>query len=233
MKKLFNWLLPPFVRLPLILAVLTNMAAYYLVPILLGEDAHRYDLSIGLDAALPFVPFFILFYVLAYLQWGCGYVFHCRDSVQLCYRMVMADIIAKVICLVLFVFLPTQIDRPTITEGGLWAWGTQFIYDIDKPINLFPSIHCLESWMCFRTAMMMQKKNVWYITAHGVLTVLVMASTVLLKQHFVVDIPAGILVGEIGFFLSGRCGWWKLMRKIETPAARRAIAARESAPQQL
>ncbi len=235
-KKFLDTVVPSFVRLPLLLAVGTNMLTYYLVPILLGENIHRYDLawmSAGLDDWLPFVPFFVLFYALAFAQWGFSYIFHCRESAQLCYRMVVADIIAKLICLVCFVLLPTEIVRPEITGNSIWEWATGIFYATDKPINLFPSIHCLESWICFRTAMMMEKRNGWYITAQGILTVLVMASTVLIKQHFVIDIPAGVLVVEIGLFLSDRCGLWRVLRKVETPAARRAIAQRNADPTQL
>ena len=74
---------------------------------------------------------------------------------------------------------------------------------------------------------MLQKKNVWYITAQGVLAVLVFASTVLIKQHFVIDIPAGILVCEIGLFLSGRCKLWRVFETVQTPSAKAWLRARQ------
>lgn len=227
MQKKLEWLLPKYVRLPLLLVVLFNMFVYYAPTRLLVTDAPRLDLSTALDDSLPCVPFFLLFYVLAYVQWIGSYLFHCRDSVQFCYRLAMADIIAKIICLLCFLLVPTQITRPEIVGDGFFQWGTRFIYSIDTPVNLFPSIHCLESWLCFRGAMMLQKKNVWYITAQGVLAVLVFASTVLIKQHFVIDIPAGILVCEIGLFLSGRCKLWRVFETVQTPSAKAWLRARQ------
>lgn len=215
MKKLFDTVLPKFARVPLLVLVLFNFFTYFLIPVILGEDVQRYDLSISWDYLLPFVPFFLLFYILAFGQWVGSYIGHCRQGAELCCKIVMADLIAKFICLVCFILIPTEIVRPEVEGSGLWEWGTRFIYAMDKPINLFPSIHCLESWICFRTAMMLPKKNPWYITAQGIFTLFVFASTVLLKQHFIVDIPAGILAVEIGLLLSKRCGLWKLISKLQ------------------
>lgn len=213
-------LLPKFVRLPLLLMVVFNFAVYILPSRLFVRNVERYDLSLALDLLLPCIPFFALFYVLAYVQWAGSYILHCRDSVQLCYRIAAANIFAKVICLACFTFFPTYLVRPEVPGSGLFAWGTRLIHTIDNPVNLFPSIHCLESWLCFRSAMMLHRKNGWYIAAQGILTLLVFASTVLIKQHFVIDIPAGILVCEIGLFLSGRCGLWRMFNKIQTPSAK-------------
>lgn len=224
MREKIDWLLPKFVRLPLLLAVVINFSVYYIPSRLLVTDVSRYDLTFALDKMLPCVPFFLLIYVLAYVQWIEGYVFHCRDSVQLCYHIVTADIISKAICLLCFLLIPTEITRPEITGDGLFEWGTRFIYTIDDPVNLFPSIHCLESWMCFRSAMMVQKKNGWYIAAHGIFAVLVFASTVLIKQHFVIDIPAGIIACEIGLFLSKRYKLWRVFNKVQTPSAKAWLA---------
>lgn len=213
-------LLPKFVRLPLLLMLLFNFGVYILPSRLFVRNVARYDLTLALDILLPCLPIFALIYVLAYLQWVGSYVLHCRESVQLCYRIAAANIIAKLLCLLCFIFLPTRMVRPEVTGTGLFAWGTRLIHTIDDPVNLFPSIHCLESWMCFRSAMMLKKKNGWYIAGQGVFTLLVFASTVLIKQHFVIDIPAGILVCEIGLFLSRRCGLWRIFNKIQTPSAK-------------
>lgn len=209
-------ILPKFAYLPIFLALGLNMVIYYLLPIILTDDIKRYDLSLSIDSMLPFVPFFLLFYVLAYIQWGGSYVYHCRESMELCYKMTTADIIAKLICMMFFIFLPTQIVRPEITGNGIFEMGTQFIYNIDKPINLFPSIHCLESWICFRTSMMMKKKNYYYIAFQGIFSLLVCASTVLIKQHFIVDIPAGILAVEIGLFLTKKFSLWRIMDRLQS-----------------
>ena len=67
---------------------------------------------------------------------------------------------------------------------------------------------------------MLKKKNGWYIAAQGVFTVLVFASTVLIKQHFVVDIIAGVAVAETGWILSEKLKLWRFFERIELPFVR-------------
>jgi len=224
MRAKIDWLLPKYARWPLLLVFIMNTVVYVAPSRLFVTDVARYDLTIALDVMLPCVPFFLLFYVLAYVQWAGSYIFHSHDSVRLCYHLAAADIIAKLLCLMFFIFLPTQMARPEAEGSGLFGWGLRLVYAIDNPVNLFPSIHCLESWICFRSAMMLKKKNGWYIAGQGVLTVLVFASTVLIKQHFVVDILGGILVCEIGLFLSKCFGAWRIFNKFQTPSAKAWLA---------
>ena len=203
LKQKFNTILPPFTRLPLLCLVLFNMLVYYGTK-LITINAKHHDLSIGLDNIIPFVPFFILFYILAYAQWVFSYIHHSKQNESLCYQLVSANIIAKAIAGVFFIVLPAEIQLPEINGNGLWDTLTQFIYHADTPRTLFPSLHCLESWMCFRTAMYVTNKPKWYVPAQGILTILIFASTVFVKQHFFVDIFAGIAVSELGLQIAKR-----------------------------
>ncbi|MDO4748341.1 MAG: phosphatase PAP2 family protein [Eubacteriales bacterium] len=220
MKNLYNTILPKFSRLPLLIVVVVDLMAYYIPSRLIVTDFPKHDLSLPIDNMIPFVPFFLLFYVLAYPQWIGGFIYNCRESANLCYRIVMADLIMKIIAMMFFIFLPTEIVRPPITGTGLFDLGTQFIYLVDNPVNLFPSLHCAMSWLCFRGAMMMERKNYYYIVGNGVLTILVFASIVFIKQHFFIDIFAGILVAEIGLFLSCKCKLYRFIAFIQTPSAK-------------
>lgn len=220
MRKLYNFLFPKYARLPLALVLGCNCFVFWLVPLIQGDWVTRYDLTIGLDRAIPFVPSFIVIYILSYVQWVGSYIYHSRESRALCYRMTNSDLIAKVITLFFFILLPTQMVRPEIVGDGVFEWITNLIYSVDKPISLFPSIHCLESWMCFRTATMMAKRNGWYIGAQFVFTLLVFASVVLVKQHFFVDILGGVAVAELGLFLYRKWDKTHIFEKFQLPSAR-------------
>lgn len=219
-KKRIEWILPTYAYIPIVSVFGVNCLAYYGTKLLMQDAVHR-DLSIGLDAWIPLVPFFVSFYILAYAQWIWNYVFHTRESRAACYRLAMADIIAKLICLICFLAIPTEIVRPEITGNGIWDHLTRVIYAMDTPRNLFPSIHCLESWICFRAAMQMKRAPRWYVWLQLVFTLFVFASTVFVKQHFFIDIPAAVIAVEIGWLLSKRLGLWRLFEKIELPFVRR------------
>ena len=72
---------------------------------------------------------------------------------------------------------------------------------MDSPDNLFPSIHCLESWVCLRTAFAIKGLPSWYKGASAVMTVGVFLSTVFLKQHVVVDMVGAVVAVELGFWI--------------------------------
>lgn len=200
MKDNHKPLIPTYAYLPLVIAIAFNCLVYY-APKFLVDPESAYDLALGIDRAIPFLPIFILFYVLAYLQWILGYVVIARESRDAIYQAITINIIAKTICGILFVAVPTVMVHPEITEGGFFNQLTAFIYAADTPaINLFPSIHCLESWAVFRLALKL-KLPIGYKIAMGVFSLGVFLSVLFVKQHIIIDIPAGILAFELGYLI--------------------------------
>lgn len=198
-----NPLIPKYAIKPLALALLVNSCVYMGI-----AQLRRFltfsSLETPLDTALPFLAPFVLFYVLAFVQWGLNYLLIARDSKELCYRFAFGNIIAKLICLFFFVFLPTTLARPEVTGTDLCSRLVRLIYTFDPPVNLFPSIHCLESWCCIRASFLLKKSNRAYQTATLIMSLGVFASTLFIKQHVIADVFGGIVVFEAGFRLAGR-----------------------------
>lgn len=203
MLKQTNPLIPKYAIKPLALALLVNSCVYMGI-----AQLRRFltfsSLETPLDTALPFLAPFVLFYVLAFVQWGLNYLLIARDSKELCYRFAFGNIIAKLICLFFFVFLPTTLARPEVTGTDLCSRLIRLIYTFDPPVNLFPSIHCLESWCCIRASFLLKKSNRAYQTATLIMSLGVFASTLFIKQHVIADVFGGIVVFEAGFRLAGR-----------------------------
>ncbi|WP_455056990.1 phosphatase PAP2 family protein [Jutongia sp.] len=203
MPKQTNPLIPKYAIKPLALALLVNSCVYMGV-----AQLRRFltfsSLETPLDTALPFLAPFVLFYVLAFVQWGLNYLLIARDSKELCYRFAFGNIIAKIICLFFFLLLPTTLARPEVTGTDLCSRLVRLIYTSDPPVNLFPSIHCLESWCCIRASFLLKKSNRSYRIATIIMSLGVFASTLFIKQHVIADVFGGIVVFEVGFWLAGR-----------------------------
>lgn len=203
MLKQTNPLIPKYAIKPLALALLVNSCVYMGI-----AQLRRFltfsSLETPLDTALPFLAPFVLFYVLAFVQWGLNYLLIARDSKELCYRFAFGNIIAKIICLFFFLLLPTTLARPEVTGTDLCSRLVRLIYTSDPPVNLFPSIHCLESWCCIRASFLLKKSNRAYQTATIIMSLGVFASTLFIKQHVIADVFGGIVVFEGGFWLAGR-----------------------------
>ena len=56
----------------------------------------------------------------------------------------------------------------------------------------------------------MKKAPKWYPLVQLVFSLFVFASTVFVKQHFFIDIIAGVLFVEIGFAISKHFSVWKI-----------------------
>lgn len=213
-------ILPSYARIPLVLLVIINLIVYEGTQFLMLHAKH-WDLALPLDARIPFRPAWIVIYILAYLQWAVGFIVISRESCAHCNRVLAGEIIAKFICMLFFIALPTRIERPVVEGSGVFAALTRLIFASDLPGNLFPSIHCLESWICFRGAIGMKRVPRWYAPAMLALSLMVFASTVLVKQHVLVDIPAGVLVAELGLLLSDKLRAGRLLDRLEAARLRR------------
>lgn len=199
-KKLLN-ILPRYGWIMIICSLTLNVLTYNGTRFIVANFP-KHDLTTAWDTLIPFRTEWVIIYLLAYVQWFIGFVAAGRERKALCYRILGGEMIAKFLCMVCYIVIPVTISRPEIVGNAPWDHITRFVFFVDAPESLFPSIHCLESYICFRGAMLSEKLPRWYVPVTGMFALLVFASTVLIKQHFLLDIVAGVLVGEIGLQIS-------------------------------
>lgn len=197
MKAFFKKNFPPEVLNPLLILFGVNCGVYYgakMINILLGRT--YVDMTGALDMATPVIPWFVFIYVAAFPFWYISYYFIVKSSRENCRNLLIADISAKLLCGLIFVLIPTTNVRPELASGGVDNWILNLIYTLDQPNNLFPSIHCLESWLCF--AYIRDLKGCkWYVKLGSFLmAVAICLSTVFTRQHVWVDVVAGVMVAE-------------------------------------
>lgn len=210
MKKL-DKLIPKYTYIPFALVCLSLVLAFYATR-LFTSGGYHYDIATALDDKIPFVPPFIAIYILAYAQWVLVLWLATRESRDTFFQACAADILGKLTAIPIFLIFPTVMARPEITSSGFFEGLTKLIYTLDAPDNLFPSLHCFDSWLCLRYACSMKKAPGWFQWANCIFTVLVFASVVLVKQHLVLDILGGIVLGEAAF---GVCKAFRAERVME------------------
>ena len=210
--KTLKKIIPSYAVIPIIMSLVVNMITYFGTRIFTTK-LHHYNINCFIDDMIPFTTFMIWIYVLSYVIWVVGFIVIGRENKKVCYEVLFGEQIAKLMCLVIFVAFPTTLIRPEFDVNTLSEWMTNLIYTLDSPDNLFPSIHCLESWVCFRGAMSCKKVGKVYKVIMLILALLVFASTVMVKQHVFVDIIGAILVVEIGLALAKRLNIYKKLDK--------------------
>ena len=210
-------LIPQWARRPLLCVLFFNLLVYY-IPKFLEPYRTLHKVSTHLDRLLPCVPFFVLIYVLAYVQWVTGFVVIARDSPERCRRVFSGDLISMALVLIFFLIWPTTMDRAPAAGTGFFPRLLAFIYSTDTPTNLFPSLHCLQSWLCFRGAIGLRRMPKVYTWVQLVFALLVFASVVLTKQHIWPDILGGIAFAEAGQGLARLLRAERMFGKTESKA---------------
>lgn len=211
-------LIPKATWLPLILTFVCNDIAYFGTRLLTSDKKH-YNLSNVLDEQIPFVPWTILIYWGCYLFWIVNYVIGCRQDKEEAFRFLGADLFSKIICLVCFLVFPTTNTRPMIEGHTIWEEGMRLLYRIDAADNLLPSIHCLASWLSFIAVRNNERIPKWYRAASFLMAASICISTLTTKQHVLIDVVAGVVLGEVSYQFVGKSGlsnWYMgVMLKLE------------------
>ena len=173
---------------------------------LINSQMKTFDLSISfIDNNIPFVNWFIIFYIACYPWWYLGPLLILKYRREGFYEYLISATIGYIIGGIIFIVLPTEIERPIIDNNNILNILVNFIYSTDMPANnLFPSFHCFISWNVYLSIRGNKEVSIYYRIGYLVFALFVCASTVFIKQHFFVDILAGMLLAEITFFISKR-----------------------------
>lgn len=151
----------------------------------------------ALDRALPFVPELLPVYV-AYIPFYFWTVARSENDRQV-NRIFYGTHLQLLVSVPFFVLWPITMPRELFYGPQAYGWADAFWRWFDAPNNCFPSLHV-------SNCLLLMQFN-WqrpHRLAHTAAGVAIIASTVLVKQHYVVD-----LLGAGGVYLLSR---WFLAR---------------------
>ncbi|MFC3768263.1 phosphatase PAP2 family protein [Paenibacillus sp. GCM10012303] len=169
-----------------------------------------YDLSTRVDEMLPFLPVFVIPYLIWYpFIAACLVTLFYRNRATY-YRTLFALCLGLVISYIFFYFYQSGITRPQLGEGFLYSL-VQFVYHNDAPYNCFPSIHVLTTYLMIKSSKQAFPHVGLRWTIH-LLAWSIILSTVFVKQHVLLDIAGGIAVAEITYFVIGLVPAWARSR---------------------
>lgn len=218
LKKNIDPILPLYGILPLISCFVLNMIVYSGTMVLCKNWVH-YDLTTSLDESIPLISSWMYIYFGCYIFWIANYVMVARiyrDNKAMFYRFVTTDMMSRLVCAVFYMAFPTTNVRPEVVGVSFSDKLLSFLYSIDQPTNLFPSIHCLVSWLCFAGIRKSKRVSYWYKVFSCILALLVVASTQFTKQHYIVDAVAGIALAEFLFWLNQRISAYEWVEHVFT-----------------
>ncbi len=158
------------------------------------DPARARELATPIDGAMPFVPWMIYIYLCVFPA-ALMPVFVVR-SPRLFRRTVLAYAIAIIVSLVVFVLWPVtslhlRADPAAFDRGRFTDWCLSLVYEIDPPVNLFPSLHL--SIAALAAGALWKARRV-YGAAAIVLVLAIGISISAVKQHFLVDGVGGLVL---------------------------------------
>ena len=118
-----------------ILIFLLVISSYFIIN-RLNYGRAVYDFGTKLDNLIPLMNWFIYFYIIYFILILIPF-FVLKDTKKVTLQYSIAVIIADVF----FIFLPTSIYRPLIENNNLTNILMNLMHLLDKPYNLFPSLH--------------------------------------------------------------------------------------------
>lgn len=174
------------------------------------------DISTALDGYY-FNPHAVWVYSLYYLL--MIYPILGRQSYEDSVRLGRAILSFSVFAFFVFLLMPVEIFRPdqALIGSSLSSEALRFIYSIDQPYNCFPSLHVLHSWIiAIHFARLKQEwppiRIALLLAAAGVTF-----STVIVRQHYVLDVVSSLVLTGIWFFLFEITFWPTQLKTQDLP----------------
>lgn len=155
-----------------------------------------------LDSEIPFVNWFIIFYVSWYvLLILLPILFYKKDKKKFI-DFSLAYIITITISNIIFIAYPTTVIRPEITDSGIINGITKLIFTLDTPIlNCFPSLHCAVCYLFIYHTLVEKKFSKLFKVIICTISLLIVASTMLIKQHVLIDAFGALIVVALSIFI--------------------------------
>ncbi len=201
MKDKFNLLVRKYIfPCSISLIVIAYQAILYFLAKFTPFQEHVIGSSI--DSKIPFIPIFIIPYVLWYLFLVVVPCLLYTQNKKDFYKYITANILVDTVATIIFIVYPTLLIRPEIQVDGIFTWLVSFIYWGDTPaLNCFPSIHCAN---CFVAIYIMLKgnkvknKDRIFTILFGLLIII---STLFIKQHALIDVVGALFLSTLIVFI--------------------------------
>lgn len=151
-----------------------------------------------IDTLTPLVPSWI--YPYAFVYFAAFVPAAVVNERPLFIRIAFCYFCVQLIAFSAFILVPVRMTlRPDFVEvDSFTTWGLNLCYFLDKPVNCCPSLHVALAFLGALTTRTVDRAlgNIGLVVA-----LLISLSTMLIKQHFLVDVILGLVLSVVSFQL--------------------------------
>ena len=190
-----RFILPAAVQ---VLLLSVQGVSYLLIQRVQGEF---HDMSRPLDKKIPLIPQSVYIYAMWYplLFFYPIYLYSLSRAVWLVYLMAIG--LNVIVSLVIYALYPTSFQRPEPPDSMLSGKILRLLYVLNyKGLNCMPSMHCSQCFIILLSACFCGMSGVMPAVPAigvGILAVMIVQSTVLTKQHVIMDMLAALPIGIV------------------------------------
>lgn len=163
--------------------------------------------SIPLDDKIPLITEFVWVYYLTFpLGIATVYIMYFKNR-EVMWEIVTAFMCACFISMLFYFIYPTEMVKPSL-DAVTWSDKmTINTWNACRPVCCLPSQHCFMALSCIFGSIF-EKKTHWSIRIFTAISgVLIILSTVFIKQHYVLDFVASFVI-IVPTFIVCRCIKW-------------------------
>lgn len=168
-----------------------------------------YMMYCALDDLIPFCELFTIPYFLWFAYIAAGYIFLMLVSRKEFVRLCIFLYTGMTTCLIIYTLFPNgqnlRIDYSTLGRSNILIDAISALQAQDSACDVFPSIHCLNS-IGMHIALAKSEKITRFrktiVWSSFILMILIVLSTVFLKQHSVLDIFGAVALSIPLYFLA-------------------------------
>jgi membrane-associated phospholipid phosphatase len=174
-----------------IFSILLAISVYFTGQIyfLLNHGPAVINLHSALDSAIPLVPVFVIPYISLQPFIYATLVFFLLFRIKYFQSACLAMITAWFISYGFYYFLQSEVVRPVLTGKDIFYRLIMRVYSVDNPYNDFPSLHtCLSTILAIHWNKINRRVGIIL----SIWTMLIVASTLLIKQHYIPDVIFGL-----------------------------------------
>lgn len=180
------------------LALVGSLSVYELLNVP-QTPLHHFDTVI--DNITPLVPVFVVPYLSLYVLGALGAVAFIRHGVHYFGIVALAVLLDLAISYIFYLFYQTEVIRPNISGSDIFSQLVRQVYANDRPYNDFPSLHVSLSIIVASFWHRYICRGSWLIATWAVL---IAASTILIKQHYLWDVVGGIGAATLSVYAAVR-----------------------------
>lgn len=159
-----------------------------------------------LDEKIPFIEYFIIPYMLWFAFIAVTIIYFFLNDTKGFYRLIAFLFTGMTLFLIISTVYPNgQILRPdTFARDNIFVDMVKQLYKTDTPTNIFPSIHVyntIGACIAIRHSQALRKIK-WVQYGSPILGILIILSTMFLKQHSVLDVISACFLSVIVYFFA-------------------------------